>query len=659
MGASSAIRAGRAFVELLVNDAGLKKGLDKAGKQLQKWGAAMTATGTKLMAAGAAILAPLAASSKVFATMGDQLAKASTRTGVAVEALSALAYAAEQSGTDLEGLEGGLRKMAKFVVEAAKGGDQATDTLRQLGLSVDDLRGLKPDEQFVTLAQAISEVKDPTLKAALAMEVFGKTGTSLLPLMADGAEGINELVKRAHELGLVWSTEDAKAAEEFGDRMDDAFKVLKHATAMVGAAVMPIFRQLAVAVTTNGVAAIQWVNAHRPLIQTALKVGLAVAGAGAAFVAVGATLATAGVYTRAISVAFGAVSNVVSGLATVLRVALFSGVGLLLSGVVALGAYFLYASGAGAKMATALAGYFTALGDIAGQTFQGIFDAITAGRWDLAVQVAMKGVKAEWLTGILPLREGWAEFTGWFGTRANNLMHGALAGWEIATGNIADAWYEMTSILQTAWTMAVSKVKQVWDGVQGYLTEKWLKLANLIGMISDADFEKAVAENNKQSQANVSGAIEQELADIKRGADAIRKYRADSQKERNARLEAIATENQRLNGQEGDAARKAAEQARRDAVAAQFDLGDKTDSAGKYARAAGSEAPTFKPPSADDFQAGLDALLSKTTARGTFNSAAFQSLQGGGVDRIARATEATAKNTEKMAKQKPAQAVFG
>ncbi|MCX7704278.1 MAG: hypothetical protein N2234_09330, partial [Planctomycetota bacterium] len=48
------------------------------------------------------------------------------------------------------------------------------DALAMLGLSVRQLASLSPDQQFVVIAEALSKIPDPTRRAAVAMEVFGK-----------------------------------------------------------------------------------------------------------------------------------------------------------------------------------------------------------------------------------------------------------------------------------------------------------------------------------------------------------------------------------------------------------------------------------------------------------------------------------------------------
>src|SRR6185295_15213957 len=105
--------------------------------------------GSKMFAAGLGLAAPLGAAAKLFADMGDELAKASTRTGIGVEELSRLKYAADQSGTSLEGLEKGIKKLSQNLVTANTGGKEMADTFKELGLNAEELTKLKPDEQFV------------------------------------------------------------------------------------------------------------------------------------------------------------------------------------------------------------------------------------------------------------------------------------------------------------------------------------------------------------------------------------------------------------------------------------------------------------------------------------------------------------------------------
>ena len=79
-----AIRAGRAFVELFADDSKLVRGLRRAERKVKAFGRSIRTFGLKLMGLGTAVLAPLLGAAKVFASMGDQVAKMAKRTGLSV-----------------------------------------------------------------------------------------------------------------------------------------------------------------------------------------------------------------------------------------------------------------------------------------------------------------------------------------------------------------------------------------------------------------------------------------------------------------------------------------------------------------------------------------------------------------------------------------------
>jgi len=126
---SGAIRAGRAFVELFADDSKLVRGLHRAEMKLKAWGQSVRDLGLKMAAVGAAVATPLLGAAKAFASVGDTLVHVSERTGISVEALSELSFAADQCGVDMEGLETGIRKMQRTVFEAAKGSKSAQQAL--------------------------------------------------------------------------------------------------------------------------------------------------------------------------------------------------------------------------------------------------------------------------------------------------------------------------------------------------------------------------------------------------------------------------------------------------------------------------------------------------------------------------------------------------
>jgi hypothetical protein len=153
---------------------------------------------------------------------GDELQKASIKSGVAVEQLSALAYAAKQSDIDLGSLSESLKKMQLALSQATTGGKEQKKTLDALGISLEDIKNLNADEQFILIAQQISSLKNPADKARAATELFGRAGANLLPLFEDGAEGIRKATEEAKNLGFVLGSEQVKKLAD----ADDALKRL-------------------------------------------------------------------------------------------------------------------------------------------------------------------------------------------------------------------------------------------------------------------------------------------------------------------------------------------------------------------------------------------------------------------------------------------------
>jgi hypothetical protein len=284
MASKSDIEAGRAFVRLYVKKTELERGLLQAKARLKDFGNGLKAVGTAFMASGTAIVAPILAAAKHFADFGSQLNDMSARTGISTNALDELAYGAEQTGQSIETVEGSIRKMQKSIGDAAGGSKAATEALDALGLSVGQLQGFSPDRQFALIAERLTAIQDPTARAAAAMNIFGRSGTALLPLMAN----LDELTAKAREVGRSMSAEQAAAADALGDAWDDARSAAGGLANAIGAAVAPKLTELLEKTLESLTTARQWIDAHQEMAFTALKAGIAIGGIGAAFTALGA-----------------------------------------------------------------------------------------------------------------------------------------------------------------------------------------------------------------------------------------------------------------------------------------------------------------------------------------------------------------------------------
>ncbi len=262
---------GVAFVELRGDDKHLEKNLNAAEKKVKTASDKMSAHLKKAFkvgfaAAGVAALATGAILRKIVkdtAATGDAFDKMSLRTGVAVEKLSALGYAASISGSNIETIEKSLRYVSKIMVDFSNDTGTAKDTLNALGLTVTDTNGRMKDtaDFMLEVADKIRMMKDETKKAAYVSEIFGaRAGTQLLPMLKLGSAGIEDLMEKAKELGVVMSTEDATKAAEFTDALTDLEGALEGVKRTIGIALLPDLTELA-----NKMA--NWVVANKEFIK--------------------------------------------------------------------------------------------------------------------------------------------------------------------------------------------------------------------------------------------------------------------------------------------------------------------------------------------------------------------------------------------------------
>jgi hypothetical protein len=152
----------------------------------------------------------------------DQFNDLSARTGIGVEALQGYSLAAKLAGIDTAEFGSAVQKLAVSIGKATPG-DNLDKSLKAINLSVTQLRGLAPEQQFSAIGEAISGLPTAADRAAAAVEIFGKQGAALAPLFREGAASIEELRDRAERLGIIV---DETQLNNIG-AMNDAFDLAR------------------------------------------------------------------------------------------------------------------------------------------------------------------------------------------------------------------------------------------------------------------------------------------------------------------------------------------------------------------------------------------------------------------------------------------------
>ena len=208
------------------------------GSVLGKLGPAGLIAGASIAALGVGITALVMPVARV----GDEFFKLSQKTGVSVEALTALDYAAKLSDVTTEGLTKALQKLSVAMFDTQVNGQEGSAALKALGVSATDAHGqIRPTEAvLLDLAEKFADMPDGADKAALAVKLFGKEGLAIIPFLNQGREGITALMEEAQRLGLVMSEDVARASEVFNDNLTRLSALFEGVQRQIGSAVIPI-----------------------------------------------------------------------------------------------------------------------------------------------------------------------------------------------------------------------------------------------------------------------------------------------------------------------------------------------------------------------------------------------------------------------------------
>lgn len=223
--------------------------------------------------AGAATATAIAIKSAI--DRADELSKASQKIGISTESLSALEYAARLSDVSLQQLSTGVGKLSQNMVAAVSGNKQLSGAFDAIGVSVTDANGKLrgADDVLLDLADVFKSLPDGADQTALAMQLMGKSGRDMVPLLNGGSEAIAAMTDEARALGLVVGAEFGKQAEAFNDSLTAARAGLEGAANTVAGALIPTLSEAARVLNDQ-----QFREGFAAIIEGAAKATIAVAG---------------------------------------------------------------------------------------------------------------------------------------------------------------------------------------------------------------------------------------------------------------------------------------------------------------------------------------------------------------------------------------------
>ncbi len=154
----------------------------------------------------------------------DRLGELAEIAGISATKLGGLAFAAKSSGVDIDALSKGVKGLNLTLAAAVGGSDAgAAEAFKKLGVAIKDSSGAArtADAVFLDVADAFQKYGDGSAKAALAVALFKKAGTELIPVLNAGGESLREQIAYYERYSGV-NDEIVRRAGAFNDNLDRA-----------------------------------------------------------------------------------------------------------------------------------------------------------------------------------------------------------------------------------------------------------------------------------------------------------------------------------------------------------------------------------------------------------------------------------------------------
>lgn len=207
-----------------------------------------------LAGATAAVVAFGLAAVTAFARTGDEAAKMAATLGLSTSAIQELGYVVQISGGNIGDLRNAIRTLAVATAEARDGQKEYIDEFERIGIAVEELEGLRPDQVFTKVVAALNRTTDAIDRTASGARLLGRGFVNFGAITNLTASDLAALRQEARDIGFILSEEDAAAAEEVTDQFLRMRLATQGLVTQLGAALAPVL--------------IDIVNIIRPTIST-------------------------------------------------------------------------------------------------------------------------------------------------------------------------------------------------------------------------------------------------------------------------------------------------------------------------------------------------------------------------------------------------------
>ena len=145
------------------------------------------------------------------------------KTGINITTLAGIEHVAEGAGVKFESVSTALTRLSRAQALAIEGNKSQVAAFERVGISIDQLKQLQPDELFFKVGQALAETKNHAEANASAFQFLGRGGAALIPIFRQNGEELRNMVdeagrasgvtKEAGQAAIEWERAEARFAE--------------------------------------------------------------------------------------------------------------------------------------------------------------------------------------------------------------------------------------------------------------------------------------------------------------------------------------------------------------------------------------------------------------------------------------------------------------
>lgn len=159
-----------------------------AREQGESWSTTLGKASGLLSALGVSLsIAGIVSFGRSLLATADELTKLHDKTGISIVGLQRFQIVGDDASNTIDEISSAIVKMADNLAGRSNSVVQA---LEFLGLRLSDLKRLSPEAQFIAISDAIRQIEDPAQRIALAIDLFGRQGASILPTLVAGFDDV-------------------------------------------------------------------------------------------------------------------------------------------------------------------------------------------------------------------------------------------------------------------------------------------------------------------------------------------------------------------------------------------------------------------------------------------------------------------------------------